>query len=96
VEWDSNDSSIDSDDENVHMCLSVFPSWSKVSSTSKSRNTGEFAKSDSYSNDDLLDDANEITSPMFESLNTIKKKEVSFKKTYSSLKRRETLNLVKS
>jgi hypothetical protein len=106
AEWDSNDSSTDSDDENdsstdsdsddenVHMCVSGFPSWSKVSSTSKSRNTGEFAKSDSYSNDDLLDDANEITFPMFDLLNTIKRKEESFKKkTYSSLERRETLNL---
>uniref|UniRef100_K3YXS9 Uncharacterized protein n=1 Tax=Setaria italica TaxID=4555 RepID=K3YXS9_SETIT len=48
-EWDSNDSSTDSDDEDVHMCLTAI--GSKVSSTPKSCNVDEFGNSDSDSND---------------------------------------------
>ena len=48
-EWDSNDSSTDSDNEDV------MAKGRKVSSTSKSRNVDEHGKSDSDRDDDLLD-----------------------------------------
>jgi hypothetical protein len=78
-EWDSNDSSTDSDDEDV--LTRPMAEGRKISSTSKSRNVDEHGKSDSDRDDDLLDDANEITSPsMCDLLETIERKEESVKK----------------